>query len=285
MTGRLIAIGDVHGCSVALEALLNLLQPKPSDTIVMLGDYVSRGPSSRGVLDQLIALQSRCALIPLLGNHDELLLANRSTRTSMSGLVSKDPETSLELFDDRHFDFLDTCVLYHETDTHFFVHANYDPKLPLHDQKRYTLLWVHLQDHMPKRHRSRKIAVVGHSSQRSGEILDLPHLKCLDTWCYGGGWLTAMDVYRQQLLQVSREGKAHGRQVKFFEVESATRFTATPSRSTSSETSRRWQSIRSVDPQNRILMCPGLICERWCRAPSLSWLARSMNRAAGVRGS
>lgn len=74
MSGRLIAIGDIHGCSAALDAVLSALQPHLTDTIIPLGDYVDRGPDSRGVLEQLIALGKRTRLIPILGNHDEMLL-------------------------------------------------------------------------------------------------------------------------------------------------------------------------------------------------------------------
>ena len=46
----------------------------PDDTLVTLGDYVDRGPDSRGVIDRLIALERRCRLVPLLGNHDLMFL-------------------------------------------------------------------------------------------------------------------------------------------------------------------------------------------------------------------
>src|SRR5579863_4211348 len=72
---RTIAIGDIHGCSTALEALLAAVEPKPDDTIVTLGDYVNRGIDSKGVLDQLVNLKKRCNLVPLLGNHEATLLA------------------------------------------------------------------------------------------------------------------------------------------------------------------------------------------------------------------
>ena len=74
MPGRIIAIGDIHGYSAALAALLEAIAPRAEDTIVTLGDYVDRGPDSPGALDQLIALAARCRLVPLLGNHDEMLL-------------------------------------------------------------------------------------------------------------------------------------------------------------------------------------------------------------------
>ena len=54
MSGRIIAIGDIHGHAVALAALIRLVELQPADTLVTLGDYVDRGPDSKGVLDQLI---------------------------------------------------------------------------------------------------------------------------------------------------------------------------------------------------------------------------------------
>src|SRR5262245_24562919 len=72
---RTIAIGDVHGCSLALAAMIEVLAPKPDDELIFLGDYVDRGPSSRDVLQKMIELSAHCRLIPLLGNHELLFLA------------------------------------------------------------------------------------------------------------------------------------------------------------------------------------------------------------------
>jgi serine/threonine protein phosphatase 1 len=66
MTDRIIAIGDVHGCSKALATLLEAIQPTESDTLVFLGDYIDRGPDSRGVLEQVITLSGRCTVVPFL---------------------------------------------------------------------------------------------------------------------------------------------------------------------------------------------------------------------------
>jgi hypothetical protein len=73
--GRTIAIGDVHGCLAALAALVRAIDPTALDTLVFLGDYIDRGPDSRGVLEQVIALAQRCTVVPLLGNHEEMLFA------------------------------------------------------------------------------------------------------------------------------------------------------------------------------------------------------------------
>lgn len=65
MPTRTIAIGDIHGCSQALDALLGAIAPRTGNAIVTLGDYINRGPDCRGVLDRLSALGRCCRLVPL----------------------------------------------------------------------------------------------------------------------------------------------------------------------------------------------------------------------------
>src|SRR5262249_45198550 len=71
---RLLAIGDIHGCLHALTTLLDLVTPRSKDQIITLGDYVDRGPDSRGVLDHLIDLHDAGRLVALRGNHDAMML-------------------------------------------------------------------------------------------------------------------------------------------------------------------------------------------------------------------
>ena len=59
MPARTIAIGDIHGCSAALDALLDAVRPRPEDMIVTLGDSINRGPDSRVVLDRPVDLGRR----------------------------------------------------------------------------------------------------------------------------------------------------------------------------------------------------------------------------------
>ena len=70
---RTLAIGDIHGCLTALTTLLDFVAPAADDRLVALGDYVDRGPDSRGVLDLLIALHAGGRLVALRGNHDEMM--------------------------------------------------------------------------------------------------------------------------------------------------------------------------------------------------------------------
>src|SRR5215207_6899427 len=81
---RLLAVGDIHGCSRALDLLLADVNPHADDTVVTLGDYVDRGPDAKGVLDRLIDLHHTGRLIPLRGNHEQMLVAARTSRDERS---------------------------------------------------------------------------------------------------------------------------------------------------------------------------------------------------------
>jgi serine/threonine protein phosphatase 1 len=214
--GRCIAIGDIHGCSVALAALLAAIEPRPDDTIITLGDYIDRGIDSKGVLEQLIDLENQCHLVPLLGNHEEMLLGAREGRSDLQfflacgGIATLQSYGSSERLDEiprEHFAFLERCQLFHIEQRHFFVHANYRPERMLAEQDRHTLLWLSLRDYVPGPHSSGRTAIVGHTPQLGGEILDLGYLKCLDTGCAYGGWLTALDIESGKIWQVNEAGE------------------------------------------------------------------------------
>lgn len=216
MSNRTIAVGDIHGCSAALESLLERIAPGPADTIVTLGDYVDRGPDSRGVLERLIALGDRCRLVPLLGNHDLMLLqaCDGSHPTTILGgmggqatLASYGPGATFADIPEAHIAFLRGCRDYYETPTHIFVHASYWPDLPMAEQPETALRWESLRDGVPGPHVSGKTVIVGHTSQKTGEVLDLGYLLCIDTFCYGGGWLTALDAETREVWQTDRDGR------------------------------------------------------------------------------
>jgi serine/threonine protein phosphatase 1 len=114
---------------------------------------------------------------------------------------------TLEIVPHAHFRFLEQCRPWFETDKHFFVHANYRPDVPLERQDVHALRWLSLRDYVPTQHVSRKTAIVGHTPQPSGEVLDLGYRKCLDTGCCVGGWLTALDVGSGRTWQVNERGE------------------------------------------------------------------------------
>jgi serine/threonine protein phosphatase 1 len=217
MPPRTIAIGDVHGCSQALRALIAAIQPATEDTLVFLGDYVDRGPDTRGVLDFLLELEQQCQVVPLLGNHEIMLLECNENPLLIESWLTVGGAATVKSYDGQlanippeHWDFIRRCQEYYETSTHFFVHANYAASMRLDSQHDYLRYWEHLHVNMPPPHQNGKTAIVGHTAQKSGEVLDLGHVICLDTNCYGGGWLTAMDVESGQLWQADRHGHLRG---------------------------------------------------------------------------
>ncbi len=221
---RTIAIGDIHGCLAALDTLLAEIKPQAGDTIITLGDYVDRGPDSRGVIDRLIQLQSQCRLVPLLGNHDQAMLDALEGSGDFRAWIEIGGAATLDSYrysghadavPREHLEFLRGCQLWFETETHFFVHANYRADRALGDQQRDVLLWQSIQHGVPGPHCSGKVAVLGHTPQPGPQFLYLGYLMCIDTGCCYGRWLTAVDVecgqvWRTQDQEVVARASGHG---------------------------------------------------------------------------
>ncbi|MEX2316656.1 MAG: metallophosphoesterase [Pirellulales bacterium] len=216
MPQRVIAIGDVHGCAVALRALVAAIQPTTDDTLIPLGDCIDRGLESRQVIDELLALRANCRLVPLLGNHEEMMLNFLDGRPQpddwldfggAATLASYGPQRSVSDIPADHIDFIRGWADCFQTDTHFFVHGGYEAERPLTEQHWQIMRWHSLRMEIPGPHESGKKAVVGHTSLKNGEVLDLGHLICIDTYCWGGGWLTALDAASGQLWQADRQGR------------------------------------------------------------------------------
>jgi serine/threonine protein phosphatase 1 len=150
--GKIFAIGDIHGCAAKLRDLLSRLPYEPGrDRLVFLGDYINRGPDTAKVLDLLCGLKKRDPdLIPLLGNHEYLLLEyHRSGDPALlpylrkmgidATLKSYGMHTafnlqSLDFLPDAHLSFLKGLRLYWETGEYIFVHAGLEPDRALAEQ-------------------------------------------------------------------------------------------------------------------------------------------------------
>ena len=213
MRARTIAIGDIHGCAAALAALMAAIKPTDQDTLVFLGDYIDRGPDSRGVIEQILGLRKECRVVPLLGNHEIMFLGSLERGTDGAAWLQYGGRETLASYNwaienipANHLEFLKGLQRFHETPTHFFVHANYIADIPFAEQPDYALFWEHLFAALPAPHESGKIAVVGHTAQRTAEIMDLGHVLCIDTYCHGGGWLTALDVDTRDIWQADKQG-------------------------------------------------------------------------------
>jgi serine/threonine protein phosphatase 1 len=220
---RTLAIGDIHGCMCALDTLLAAVQPAPGDTLITLGDYVDRGPDSRGAIDRLLKVAQTIQLIPLRGNHDWMMTEARHNHDiyedwlgfgGRETLASYGPNESFENVPAEHWQFLDeTLVDFYETETHFFVHALAHPDLDLRSQSQSFLHWHKLHPSHPP-HSSGKIMICGHTAQKSGLPLNLGHAVCIDTWVYGAGWLTCLEVEMGQIWQANQQGELRAANLK-----------------------------------------------------------------------
>ena len=229
--GRTLAIGDVHGCALALDAVLAAAAPRPGDAVVMLGDYVDRGPDSRGVLNRLLRWEANypgVRLIPLRGNHEILMLAAGDAATVAAGassieavrawvgvggdaaLASYAPAARPGRFSDvpaEHWELLRYGLFDHfETDTHFFVHANAYAECPLAGQPHFMPFWESWHE-PPPLHESGKRMISGHTPQRSGLPRVTPYAVCLDTGAGFGGPLTCLHVESGRLWQADDAGE------------------------------------------------------------------------------
>jgi predicted phosphodiesterase len=211
MTGRLIAVGDIHGCHHEFADMLELLEPRAEDRIVLLGDIVNRGPDSTKVIDQAKASGSIC----LLGNHELRLLKFRRT-----GDRKYMKEHDLETFDalrTEDWAYLESMPLtYEEAELNtVFVHGGFLPGEPWQKQPAEVVTRIQVVD---REGRPRKRAdapdappwadlwggppfvVYGHTPRP--EIYKLKWSIGIDTGCVMGGYLTAYILPERRIVQV-----------------------------------------------------------------------------------
>jgi serine/threonine protein phosphatase 1 len=215
---RYLAIGDIHGCFHALRALEVAVPFTADDVLVTLGDYVDRGPDSCAVLDFLIARSKGGNLVALRGNHEVMMLRARDDTAALREWLSCGGDAALASYSpfddggrladvpDEHWQFMEEQTrAWFEIDTHFFVHANAYPECPLDEQPDFMLYWESFHD--PPRHCCGKIMVCGHTPQKRGVPRNLGHAVCIDTWVYGKGWLTCLDVATGRYWQANQRGQ------------------------------------------------------------------------------
>jgi serine/threonine protein phosphatase 1 len=220
---RLFAVGDIHGCATALEAILAAIDLHPGDKLVALGDYINKGTETQQVLDRLIQLYDHGLVVPLLGNHElKLLTAGKLKQTRVGDIVlldaytlkSYEPSASaadLSVIPDHHWRFVqEHCLNWVMADDYIFTHATLEPNKSLADQSEAALFWDKLVDAQP--HCSGKTLICGHTPQRSGKPLNLGYAICLDTAACEGQWLSCLELGSGQVWQANQQGqlrKAH----------------------------------------------------------------------------
>jgi serine/threonine protein phosphatase 1 len=212
---RLLALGDIHGCVHALDAVLTAAEVGPDDTLIVLGDVIDYGRESAEVVERLLQLRGDCELICIRGNHEEMLLGSlenerlRSQWLNVGGMETLNSYQfcgGIDAVPQSHLNFLSEFRDYYENGSFVFTHANYDADLEFGDQLPHALRWQLLEPPWTGPHVSGKTIVVGHSEMPAREVLDLGHIVCLDTGCRSYGWLTLWDAETGQTWQASKWG-------------------------------------------------------------------------------
>ena len=145
-------IPDIHGRHDLLsEALAEIAMRSGGDAglIVTIGDYVDKGPDSKGVIDRLLAgVDAGWNLVALKGNHDALMVAALRDPANMAVWMGKGGGAALASYGgdpaavpSAHIDWLDGLRLMHVDAHRVYVHAGVDPGIPLGRQSEATLLW------------------------------------------------------------------------------------------------------------------------------------------------
>jgi len=167
---RIYAIGDIHGrldlLERALAAIRGDVQARGAAALtVTVGDYIDRGPDSRGVVECLAADPFPTPYVALKGNHEDMLEAFLADAAAGPQWFDNGGEATLESYGVRlrgyaaaeieaaraafaaalppaHLEFLRALKLSHGCGGFFFCHAGVRPGVPLALQDPEDLLWI-----------------------------------------------------------------------------------------------------------------------------------------------
>ena len=197
---RVYAIGDIHG---SLRALCRLVAECERDAdgrlmrFVFIGDYIDRGPDSRGVVDYVMNLESRTAAICLMGNHEELALSAIDNFNTENWIFNGGDMTlrsyaasNVRELPAAHVAWLRSLRLAFDDGLRFFVHAGINPARPLEQQDKQDLVWIR-EPFLSVQQDYGRLIVHGHTPTRT-RMPDLRENRLnIDTGAVYGGPLTA----------------------------------------------------------------------------------------------
>jgi len=211
MNGRIIAVGDIHGCHAEFSELLERVELTRDDQLILLGDLVNRGPDSCKVIDQAKANRA----ISLLGNHELRLLNFRRTKDTAFQKES-DAETAAKLRPED-WTYMEAMPLTHyiEDLQVVFVHGGFLPDQPWQKQPADVVTRIQVIDRNGKPRKRADapdappwadlwngppFVVYGHTPR--SEIYRLKWSVGIDTACVMGGHLTAYILPEKRFVQV-----------------------------------------------------------------------------------
>jgi serine/threonine protein phosphatase 1 len=99
---RLFAIGDIHGCFDEFREMIEKINPSKQDKLILLGDYIDRGPAIKETIDYILSLKEQgFDIVALKGNHEVLMLHALSTGNYFNWL-NNGAESTLSSFGIGH---------------------------------------------------------------------------------------------------------------------------------------------------------------------------------------
>ena len=234
---RLYAVGDVHGRLDALDVLIGAIRVDAAQddlhpVLVMLGDYVDRGPSSRGVIQRLVELENDPMLTTrfVRGNHDDTMMrfvTEPSIGTSWCSYggaetlqsygvsapsINNDANAWMAVqaafaavLPDEHLFFLKSLESFVEYGDYFFTHAGVRPGIKLNEQNKFDLMWIR-EEFLSSSKTMSKTVVHGHTPEQDAFICD--RRIGVDTGAYATGRLTAivLEGVERRLIQARVSG-------------------------------------------------------------------------------
>jgi serine/threonine protein phosphatase 1 len=218
MNGDLYVIGDLHGCLAPLQRLLEHLEPDlHQDRLLFVGDYIDRGPDSRGVVDYILGLKARYPaenIICLKGNHEVMFLdflagKDRNLFLMNGGLNTLrdywgegwDEQSELVLPLD-HARFYQELQLFYEIEDYIFVHGGLKPGVPLAEQVDEDLCWIRGEFIASTEDFGRRV-IFGHTPFK--QPLVLPNKIGIDTGLVYGNFLTCLKLPQMDFYFVGHD--------------------------------------------------------------------------------
>jgi serine/threonine protein phosphatase 1 len=195
----LYAIGDIHGRSDCLDRAHDLIDRDVAElgardqaTEICIGDYVDRGPDSKGVIDRLVARSTKVRLVALRGNHEIIMESFLRGQTSFEdwrrlggletilsyGVDARDllakggvqPRDLAERIPVSHLRFISSLASVHTVGDYCFVHAGLRPGVAIEAQSISDLAWIR-DDFLRFSGKFGFIVVHGHSPVSGVEFL------------------------------------------------------------------------------------------------------------------
>lgn len=192
---RLFAIGDIHGCINPFNDLLEKISLTKEDKLILLGDYIDRGPNSKAVLDKIIELkQLGFNITPLLGNHEIMLLRAIESTKYFDMWMLNGGWTTLENFKctnpneipEKYKSLISDMPYFLKFNNYLFVHAGFNDSIddPFTDLE--SMLWIRKTEYTPQFIQENTI-VHGHTpiplSQLKDSLNTKPKVINLDSGC------------------------------------------------------------------------------------------------------